>query len=322
MIVRFGYVAMALEIAEGSPNKTVTVTNLLKIPNEGDRLNRLRRLVRVNLDNQLRVLKYNKGHEIHVFRFTSKLIPLATHEAAGGWDYLQEFRQELLEIGEYVRANNMRVSAHPDHFTLLNSPKDEVIAASVKDLEYHAGLFDAMGLGSEAKLVLHVGGLYKDKEHSIDRFKKNFSLLPAGIKNRLIIENDDKSYTVADVLELCRQLNIPMVLDVHHHDCCSNGESLVELLPAIFATWRDMPPKIHFSSPKDAKNIRAHADYINTPDFVKFLALARECGANDFDVMIEAKQKDRALHALMKDLTDFTDIKAIGQASIEYQLKT
>lgn len=318
MIIRFGYVAMALQIPEGSPNKTITVTNLLKIPQQEDRLNRLRRLVKVNLENQLRVLKYNKGNEIYVFRFTSKLIPLATHEIAEGWDYLEEFRQQLLEIGSYIKDSKMRVSAHPDHFTLLNSPKAEVITASLKDLEYYADLFDAMGLGSEAKLVLHVGGLYKDKELSLKRFKDNFALLPGNIKHRLIIENDDKSYNAADVLKLCSQLELPMVLDVHHHVCCNNGKSLSELLPAIFATWRELPPKIHFSSPKDAKNIRAHADYINIRDFTKFLKTAKECCDKDLDVMIEAKQKDKALHALMKELAAIPDVRAVGQAAIEY----
>lgn len=318
MVIRFGYVAIALEIPEGSPNKTVTATNLLKLSDSDDRISRLRRLTRTNIENQLRVLRYNRGHQIHVFRFTSKLVPLATHPISSGWDYFKEFSTELEELGAYIKENNMRVSAHPDHFSLLNSPKDEVIAASLTDLNYHAGLFDTMGLGDEAKLVLHVGGLYKDKEQALERFRRNFQALPDNIKNRIILENDDKSYTAKDVLNLCRELNIPMVLDVHHHECCNDGQDIRELLPGIFATWSDMPPKIHFSSPKDAKNIRAHADYIKAEDFIKFLDIAKEIGNADFDVMIEAKQKDRALHTLMKDLENVPGVKILEQAAIEY----
>ncbi len=318
MRIRFGYVAMALDIIEGSPNKTVTVANLLKVPQEADRLNRLRRLVKKNLENQLRVLKYNKAHEIEVFRVTSKLIPLATHPATAGWDYLSEFHNELDEIGGYAKDNNMRLSAHPDHFVLLNSPKAEVISASLKDLEYHADLLDAMGLNDSAKLVLHVGGLYKDKEPALVRFKDNFKLLPAKIRNRIIIENDDRSYSAADVLKLCKELNAPMVLDVHHHYCCNNGEPLIDLLPDIFDTWQVMQPKLHFSSPKDAKNFRAHADCVNVDDLLNFLRIAKDCVNRDFDIMLEAKQKDRALHALMQQLKGIQGIKIVGQAAIEY----
>ncbi len=133
MRIRFGYVAMALNIIEGSPNKTVTVTNLLKIAEPADRVNRLRRLARENLANQLRVLKYNAAHDIRVFRFTSKLIPLATHPEAAGWDYSGEFACELKEIGDYVRQHAMTVSAHPDHFTLLNSPERVMSDLTVGD---------------------------------------------------------------------------------------------------------------------------------------------------------------------------------------------
>lgn len=318
MLIRFGYVAMALEIIEGSPNKTVTATNLLKLPQEADRLNRLRRLAKANLESQLRVFKYNKAHKIHVFRLTSKLIPLATHPATTGWDYLSEFSDELEEIGRYAKDNKMRLSAHPDHFVLLNSPKAEVISASLKDLQYHSDLFDAMGLNNDAKLVLHVGGLYNDKEAAVGRFKENFALLPFSLRNRIIIENDDRSYSAADVLALCQELNAPMVLDVHHHECFNNGEALTDLLPAIFTTWKGSLPKLHFSSPKDAKNIRAHADYINADDFLNFLRIAKDCVNSDFDIMIEAKQKDRAVHALMKDLNGVPNVRILGQAAIEY----
>lgn len=317
MRIRFGYVAMALNIMEGSPNKTVTVTNLLKIADPADRTNRLRRLTRENLANQLRVLKYNAAHDIHVFRFTSKLIPLATHPEAAGWDYSSEFASELREIGDYVRQHAMRVSAHPDHFTLLNSPDERVIAASIEDLAYHARIFDAMGFGNEAKLVVHVGGAYKDKEKALDRFREQFELLPPTIKGRLIIENDDKSYTARDVLKLCQRVAAPMVLDVHHHYCCNGGEDLAMLWPDIAATWGSDIPKIHMSSPKDGKNIRAHADYIQADEFIAFLQQAKELD-KDFDVMLEAKQKDLAVHKLMSDLTELGKVQAIDEASIAY----
>jgi len=142
-------------------------------------------------------------------------------------------------------------------------------------------------------------------------------MLPPAIKDRLIIENDDKSYTARDVLELCRSVAAPMVLDVHHHFCCNDGGDLAALWPDIAATWRGGIPKIHMSSPKDGTNIRAHADYIHADEFIAFLNLAKNQD-KDFDVMLEAKQKDLAVYKLMNDLTVSGGVLAIDKASITY----
>lgn len=317
MRIRFGYVAISLGIPQGSPNKTTTLLNLNKIKDRADQLSKLSRLAGENVDTQLRVLRYNVAHNIKIFRITSHLIPLATHPITREWDYCEEYREEFCAIGDIVKKYELRISAHPDHFTILNSPVGSVMETALADLRYHNNLFCAMGLGSEAKLVLHVGGVYKDKSQSLNRFIAAFQQLPDELRERIIIENDDKSYNAKEVLALCQQVNTPMVLDVHHHACCNDGTSLFTLLPAIFATWGSTIPKVHFSSPKCGTNVRAHADYINIDEFMEFLAAARECN-QDFDIMIEAKQKDLALFALMKELQKIPKVKIVNEAAIEY----
>ncbi len=317
MRIRFGYVAISLGIPQGSPNKTTTLLNLNKIKDRADQLSKLSRLARENVDTQLRVLRYNVAHNIKIFRITSHLIPLATHPITREWDYCEEYREEFCAIGDIVKKYELRISAHPDHFTILNSPVGSVMETALADLRYHNNLFCAMGLGSESKLVLHVGGVYKDKSQSLNRFIAAFQQLPDELRERIIIENDDKSYNAKEVLALCQQVNTPMVLDVHHHICCNDGTSLCTFLPAIFATWGSAIPKIHFSSPKCGTNIRAHADYINIDEFMDFLAAAREWN-QDFDIMIEAKQKDLALFALMKELQKIPKVKIVNEAAIEY----
>ena len=305
MILRLGYVAMTLNLEDCTPSGTVTYTLYKKLESEEAKKMRLTRVAKSNLNNTFRILKYNKALNIDVYRLTSKLIPLATHEELSNWDYQQDFRQQFLEIGEFIKKYDFRVSAHPDHFTLLN-PKDErVLEDSIKDLDYHIKLFEAMGLyDSKYKLVIHVGGVYANKTKSIDRFKYNFTKLPDRIKSRIMLENDDKSYSAMDVLEICEELKIPMVLDVHHHNCINNGEKLEDLLSRIYDTWKDekYPPKIHFSSPKSDKDFRSHADYINIEDFVAFIEVARQQN-RDIDVMLEAKMKDNALIELSNELS-------------------
>lgn len=316
MIVRLGYVAMALNILEGSPNKTITYANLMKIEKRRDQYEKLKNLTGINLERLYRVLKYNMFHQVHVFRITSKLIPLAAHPEFSDWDYAADFKERFEEIGAYIKAHQMRVSFHPDHFTLLNSPSEDVVKASIAGLQYHTRLFELMRLGEEAKLVVHIGGSYKNKAAAFARFCENFQRLPEAVRQRLIIENDDKTFGARDALTLCKTLGVPMVLDAHHHACLNDGEPLAQIWPEFIATWNGERPKIHFSSPRDAKNFRAHADYIDTRDFYDLLQTARDFG-EDFDVMLEAKQKDKALFQLMKDLTSQFDVRGKGMASLE-----
>ena len=319
VIIRLGYVALSLSLHEASPNKTITYKSYEKLQDDESKIYKLKDLVKENLSNTKRILIHNQVHDIKVYRFTSKLIPLATHPDVLQWDYVKTFEQELLGIGNYVKQHQLRVSAHPDHFTLLNSPKEDILTASLRDLRYHVNLFEGMNLSEkEAKLVLHVGGQYDNKHKAVDRFKDNFVRLPPAIRNRIILENDDKIYTASDVLSICKELNIPMVLDIHHHWCNHNDENLSDLLVDIFKTWDEeiFPPKIHVSSPKPGKNIRAHADDLDVDFFYNFLQQAKING-RDFDVMIEAKNKDMALFKLIEQIEAYPDIKILNGASFE-----
>lgn len=319
MIIRLGYVAMTLDLVDCSPSCTVTLTAHNKLPDNEARLYRLRKITAKNLENTLRILRYNKAMNIKVYRLTSKLVPLATHSVTEGWDYTGDFQKEFKEIGAYIKENNFRVSAHPDHYTLINSASGAVLGLSLVDLDYHVRLLETMGLEDyRYKLVMHVGGLYKDKSASIARFKENFIKLPDRIRKRIILENDDKSYSASDVLELCNELEIPMVLDVHHYNCVNDFLSLDKLLPFVFDTWKDdfFNPKIHFSSPKSSKEFRSHADCIEFEEFHAFLKIAVPFG-RDFDIMLEAKNKDRALLQLSSQLSGLSWVREISESEFE-----
>lgn len=304
MNFRLGYVAMNMDLVDCSPSGTVTLTALNKIPDERVRIHKLQKTAKKNLENTLRILKYNKAMNISVYRLTSKLIPLATHPMLRDWDYISDFRQELKGIGDFILENKMRVSAHPDHYTLLNAISDKVLEDSLIDLDYHVRLFEGMGLDEAYKLVLHIGGVYKDKKTSTEKFRENFDRLPDRIKKRIILENDDKSYAAAEVLEICQSARIPMVLDVHHLQCNNQGESLIELWPEILDTWNKerFRPKIHFSSPKSCKEFRSHSEFIQEAEFYDFLCKVKTID-RDFDVMLEAKAKSNALLKLSEELS-------------------
>lgn len=321
MKIRFGYVAMSVILENASPSHTVTVKTYSRLAEKEPEaaLNKVRRAASENLANTLRHLRHNKAYGVEVYRFSSKILPLATHPLLAGWKYIEELRDQLMAIGDFVKDNKMRVSFHPDHYTLINSPREEVLLSSLTDLEHHCLLLEGMGLSHAAKLVTHVGGGYKDKEKSLGRFLENWKRIPERITGRLTLENDDKTFTAGEVLCLCIKLGLPMVLDIHHFRCNEGDDNLAELFPDFTATWdqTSLPPKIHVSSPKSPEDFRSHHDFVNTDDLYPFLKLARDFD-RDIDVMVEAKHKDRAMFKLVKELANYPMIKQTGGATLVF----
>ena len=304
MRVRLGYVSIALNLPKTTSSSTVTYTRYSKMKTDKEKINKLKEVTKSNLDGLEKIIRYNIENEIHFYRITSNLIPLLTHPEVD-FDYKRFFKKDFEYIGNLIKDNNIRVDTHPDQFNVINSTKKDVVESTLRNLKAQAELFDDLNY-LYGKMVLHVGSSQGGKEASIDRFIENLKLFPQNITDKLIIENDDKTFTAKDVLGLCKQINKPMVLDVHHHICNNEGEEIGELLPEVFKTWENeiLPPKIHFSSPREFENDRKHADYINSSDFIKFLEKAKEVCDIDFDIMIEAKQKDLALEKLMKELKE------------------
>ncbi|MGF7057086.1 UV DNA damage repair endonuclease UvsE [Brassicibacter mesophilus] len=319
MIVRLGYVAMAVDLKDCSPSKTITYSQYSKMLDDEVKLYKLKKLAKENLINTKRILLYNAAHDIKVYRITSKLIPLINHPNVSYWNYIDELSEVFDQIKAIINKNNFRISAHPDHFTLLSSPRQDVISSSINDLVYHNNIMKAFGLDHQnGKLVIHVGGKYNSKKQAINRFKTNFSKLPEEIRNRIILENDDKIYDLIDVLEVCEELKIPMVLDIHHQWCNNRKEKIEYYLERVFNTWNDriLIPKIHVSSPKSELEFRAHANNINPDFFFNFIYKAKTLN-KDFDVMIEAKNKNLALINLMNHIRRQPDFKIIDASSFE-----
>ncbi|WP_239617859.1 UV DNA damage repair endonuclease UvsE [Cohnella mopanensis] len=322
MIVRLGYVAMSVELEDASPSKTMTMASFSKLSDREGGLRRLERLAEQNLHNTLRLLKHNRYMGVQVYRMTSKLIPLATHEELQDWDPYPALANAFAEVGAFIREHNMRVSFHPDHFTVLSTPRPEVLRNSVKDLNYHVRLLEAMGLDERALNNIHVGGSYGDKEKSALRFIDQFQTIEKRICDRITLENDDKTFTAKETLSIAEEVKVPMVLDIHHHAVNPGNELMEELWPRILRTWSlfpwnvkhantpiVLPPKIHVSSPKSLSDPRGHAEYVEIEPLLKFLSnIAGSTPA--IDVMIEAKKKDGALLKLMDD---FRALEASGE---------
>lgn len=317
MIIRLGYVAIALNLGKVTSSSTLTYTRYLKL-NKEDRLKKLKEVTYSNIEALEKILRYNIDNSIHFYRMTSNFIPLATHPDVM-WDYLKYFKKDLEYIGKLIKDNNLRVDTHPDQFNVINSDRESVVENTLRTLNMQVDLFEAMNY-EQGKLVIHIGGAKGGKDIALDRFINNLKNVPKRITDRLILENDDKTFNAKEVLQICEKTNLPMVFDIHHHNCNNCEEDIKSLLPQIFKTWEDeeLVPKIHFSSPREFEKDRKHADYIDANRFLEFIYKAKESVNKDFDIMIEAKKKDITLNILVKDLKKLTkDIKFIDSATLE-----
>lgn len=291
--MRLGY-ACICTLDESTKIKTCILRNAKE--------ERLTNLIEHNLNALMQILTYNHAHDIRMFRISSDIIPFGS-SPANTLDWQHMFAESLYHIGNLIKAYDMRVSFHPGQYTLLNSPRDDVTHRSILDLQYHASFLDALGLDATHKMVLHVGGVYGDKEAAKERFCDVYQQLHDSIKQRLVIENDDRYYHIEDVLQLSEKVHVPVVFDnLHHH--ILNPETEMEdraWINYVKRTWNsfDGVQKMHYSEQDPTRQIGAHAQQVNVIAFMEFVKLLDR---QDIDIMLEVKDKNISALTCVKAL--------------------
>ena len=276
----------------------------------------------VSLDHLEAILGYLDDNEIRFYRMATGLAPYASHPDLPRFrDAPQRHAERLRQVGEQARSLGLRISSHPGQYTVLNSEDAEVRRLAAVELEVQAELMDGMGLGPECVVILHVGGAAGGIDAALDRFEAGFATLSEAAQSRLVVENDDRTFSLRDVLRLHERIGRPVAWDILHHHC--NDPDRIpdrEALDLALATWpAGVTPKIHYSTPKTAMEekrrkvgrrverswvlpqLRAHADMIDPIAFEHFVTQTA-AGLPDFDVMLEAKAKDLALLRLREQL--------------------
>jgi len=268
---------------------------------------RLVKIVENNLDCLLEILRFNLRHSLLFFRITSDLVPFASHPVCQ-FNWQEHFTKQFKKIGDFIKTNDIRISMHPDQFILIDTVDDRVWEKSRRELVYHAQVLELMELDTSARIQLHVGGVYGDKKGSIKRFVERFQKLEDIVKRRLVIENDDKNYTLEDCLRISDEIGIPVLFDVFHHELNSSGETVPEAFQLFTETWKgkDGIPMVDYSSQKKGGTKSGHAVSIDLTHFKKLLA---ETEPFDFDVMLEIKDKEKSA------------LKAVKAASQDYRFK-
>ena len=297
MKIRLGYACISNALDETS-SSLLTYSHFKKLEEnkKGAGYNKLNQVIISNFKSLENILKYNIRNDIHFYRLSSNIIPLLTHPDVE--IDLNKYKRYFSNIGKIIKGNNIRVDMHVDPYYVLNSVSDNVVKSTINICKIYHNMFKLMKIKSN--LIFHVGGKTISKEEGIKRFINNFKLLDKEIQDMIMIENDDKIYNIIDCINISKEINCKICLDYHHYKCNNDKEDISNYLEYIFNTF-DGIPKVHFSSPKSKKEYRAHHDFIDIKEFVKFLNMIKVCD-RDIDIMIEAKMKDDALFRLIRQL--------------------
>ena len=243
------------------------------------------------------IVKWNVENGINFFRISSDIFPWASEYNIEDLPQYQRIKTVLSSCGNYARDNGVRLTSHPGPFNVLVSPREHVVENTITDLTNHGKVFDLLGLDRTPynKINIHCNGVYGDKKSALDRFCKNFELLPESVQTRLTVENDDKAtmYSVKDLMFIHERIGIPIVFDYHHHKFCTGDMTEQEALELAISTWpKGITPVVHYSESKalhesnDKLKPQAHSDYIKE--------IPNTYG-NKVDIMVEAKAKELSI---------------------------
>jgi len=258
-------------------------------------------LVLLNLDDTLKILRWNVEHNILLYRMSSDMFPFLGFYEFSDLPQFNLIKKKLENIGNYIKDNKLRVSFHPSHFNVLASQNQDVVNKTIKELNKHSEIMDLMQLEQSTyyPINIHVNITKPSLEDSMKRFCENFQSLSESCKSRLTVENDDSinQYSVLDLYNgVYKVINIPIVFDQLHFLCGKQDQDIKSALELALSTWQTTPIT-HMSSSRiieddKAKKI-AHADYI----YEKI-----ETFGYVFDTEIEAKSKELAVIKYRKDL--------------------
>jgi UV DNA damage endonuclease len=254
---------------------------------------------RGNVKEILRIIPRLIEHNIKSFRLSSSMFPL--YEFCGHIVRNDEqVKSDLTIAGRLFKEAGIRVTTHPGQFCVISSDRDSVVQNSIKELEYHAWIFDAMGFDRTPYYAINIHG---GKANRSEKIVEVFKTLPEGVKGRLTLENDEKCYNVRNLLDISNNTSIPVVFDSHHYTFGRDDLSPSDAFLESIRTWGRIKPLQHLSNTEIGfenavyNKKRAHSQLIRyVPD--QQLKYMRD---DLIDVDVEAKMKNIAVLKLRKD---------------------
>ncbi len=293
---RFGYCCINLTLQKAE--KVMTNRTMRRKTFDLKGLGYTSELASDNTRDLVRILEWNAEHGFEVFRMTSTLFPWASEYEVDDLPGIEGIRDNMRRAGELARKTGQRLSFHPGPFNCLASPKENVVLNCIKDLSIHGEQMDMLGMPRDhnAKINIHIGAAYGDRETALDTWCRNFERLPESVRSRLTVENDDRKnlYSTKMLYEsVYKRLGVPIVFDSHHFQGGPQDAADEEAFLMAYETWPNgIRPVCHHSNSKkkyedpSCRSEAAHSDYYYEP--------FDSCGKS-VDVAMEAKAKELAV---------------------------
>tara|TARA_R110002074_G_C12538876_1_gene665534 strand:- start:1703 stop:2611 length:909 start_codon:yes stop_codon:yes gene_type:complete len=240
----------------------------------------------------------------YTYRISSDLFPLITYIIADviltDLPQYADIIQEIEEIKQTIQNTGVRISVHPSEFNVLASMNQDAVDRTIRELNFYADFLDMLGLPSDynCPMNMHINNRAGSNQEVTERFLYNFNMLQDNVRNRLVIENDDKlnCWSVKQLIQdFYPKTNIPITFDYLHHACHPDDWTEEFAILCCVETWQGYRPLFHYSESAQGNNPRKHADYAEK-DFYQY-------GEIDYDVDMELKQKDLAIAKFMEGVS-------------------
>jgi UV DNA damage endonuclease len=252
-----------------------------------------------NVNELLKLVPKLNAANIKSFRMSSNVLPL--------FEFCEDIAKNSVELltkfkllGDMFKKNDIRVTCHPGQFAVISSDSDDVIANTIKELNYHAWMFDQMGFEHSPYHAINIHG---GKRGNTERAIATINSLPEQTRKRLTLENDESSYSVPELIKIHEKTGTPIVWDSHHHTFNTGDMDISTACSETMKTWGSIKPLQHLSNTEPGMENgsfterRKHSYNIHyVPEMQKQLILE-----NKIDVDVEAKGKNLAVLKMRKD---------------------
>jgi len=299
--MRYGLCCIALGL-EPKKFKKLTYKRFSNLPRQ-EALNILSERILNNISLTFDSIKYCDENNF-CYRLSSDLFPLITYEKASvSLNDLPDCDQifDLFsQIKNFLNSSEVRVSCHPSEFNVLASKNQVSVDKTIRELNFYSWFMDMIGCPANynSPMNLHINNNDGEPEQIVDRLMTSINRLDVNCRNRLTIENDDKTacWSVNKLIKYYHSVSgLPICFDYLHHRCHPDGLSEQEAISSCYFTWGDFKPLFHYSESREGKNPRAHADFAKN----KFKNYGLE-----FDVDFELKMKDQAINYYLNEVVN------------------
>jgi UV DNA damage endonuclease len=289
-MIRLGYACLTL----GMPEPSMRAAQLGRYKNG---LVDLQPIYVYNAEYARRSIDYSIAHGLEAYRLSSDIFPLL--------DIANDARKivpDLRPLRQIIETAGMHVSNHPSQFVVLSSPHENVVTNALQVMDDAGWVMES--IGARGSITIHGGGVFGDRAASGARLAHNIDRLSPVARRLVALENDEKSWTVIDLVEATAG-KIPIVFDKLHWQANARSAPYeIELREAIRSWPKERLPEFHYSEQENGKPRGAHAEWITGTGLLEFLEeIDAASEGREVTVIVEAKRKDMAIARAIDELS-------------------